>query len=47
MTPDAGSTRLRLAAAFFLIYVVWGTTFYAIRIVLEYFRRCSPRRCDS
>ena len=31
----AGSFRLRLIAAFFAIYILWGTTFLAIRIAVQ------------
>jgi drug/metabolite transporter (DMT)-like permease len=31
----AGSFRLRIIAAFFAIYFLWGTTFLAIRIAVE------------
>jgi drug/metabolite transporter (DMT)-like permease len=31
----AGSFRLRMVAAFFCIYILWGTTFLAIRIAVE------------
>src|ERR1700749_4033913 len=31
----AGSFKLRMVAAFFCIYVLWGTTFLAIRIAVE------------
>src|ERR1700728_721650 len=33
--PTAGSFRLRVIAAFFAIYFLWGTTFLAIRIAVE------------
>lgn len=33
--PTAGSFRLRLIAAFFAIYFLWGTTFLAIRIAVQ------------
>jgi drug/metabolite transporter (DMT)-like permease len=32
---NAGSFRLRLIAAFFAIYFLWGTTFLAIRVAVE------------
>ena len=32
--PTAGSFRLRIIAAFFAIYFLWGTTFLAIRIAV-------------
>ncbi|MGB9079271.1 MAG: EamA family transporter [Terracidiphilus sp.] len=32
---SAGSFRLRVVAAFFAIYILWGTTFLAIRIAVE------------
>jgi drug/metabolite transporter (DMT)-like permease len=31
----AGSFKLRMVAAFFCIYILWGTTFLAIRIAVE------------
>src|ERR1700749_2638029 len=31
----AGSFRLRMIAAFFCIYILWGTTFLAIRVAVE------------
>ena len=33
--PALGSFRLRMVAAFFAIYILWGTTFLAIRIAVE------------
>jgi drug/metabolite transporter (DMT)-like permease len=33
--PNTGSFRLRLIAAFFAIYFLWGTTFLAIRVAVE------------
>src|SRR5579863_1321729 len=33
--PATGSFRLRIILAFFAIYVLWGTTFLAIRIAVE------------
>ena len=32
--PAAGSFRVRMAAAFFAIYFLWGTTFLAIRVAV-------------
>ena len=33
--PVAGSFRLRVMVAFFAIYFLWGTTFFAIRVAVE------------
>jgi drug/metabolite transporter (DMT)-like permease len=33
--PTEGSFRLRMIAAFFAIYFLWGTTFLAIRVAVE------------
>ena len=34
-SPTAGSFRVRVILAFFCIYVLWGTTFLAIRVAVE------------
>src|SRR5579871_5315464 len=34
-SPTAGSLRVRMVLAFFAIYVLWGTTFLAIRVAVE------------
>jgi drug/metabolite transporter (DMT)-like permease len=33
--PTSGSFKLRMVLAFFAIYILWGTTFLAIRIAVE------------
>ena len=35
MTPDAKRTRTRLLAAFAAVYVIWGSTYLAIRFAVE------------